>query len=444
MKMLSRGDGRVVKTVQKQRLTPEKAYRLSSYCLVHETEGAALLKNTLTRQAAALSPAEWAAARAGDLSGPAAQELARLRFLVEEDYDEYAAYMLALRVLRSLEKREAGIESYTILPTTGCNARCVYCYEEGWRTSAMTEETADAVAAFIVRTKRAGSIHIKWYGGEPLCAPQTVSRICRALREKDVAYESSIITNATLLTPALADEAVGLWKLRYAQVSLDGARADYEARKRYLNPRLHNYDAAMAGAALLAERGVKVTLRCNFDAENLPGLPAFFADCAERFGGFENVGGYLEQLFQSSGTENGEALYRAAEEAAKRAAGLRFSRPGSISESLKTHHCIADSGGKGVVIDPSGGLYLCEHMSGKPFATIRDEEIAFPHLAVQTAESCRTCPFLPDCTPFRKTGCPVKNTACRTQMELLTVRELEKLYRDGEGEAEDAPEGGCS
>ncbi len=449
MELLFKGDGRVVKTVQKNKLYPERGYRLSGFVFAHPTDDAVLLKNTLTKQVYALSPEEWTAVQAADLSHPAAQELAKLRFLVERDYDEPARYGFALSVLRAMEEKKPGIAAYTILPTTACNARCVYCYEEGIVPRAMTPENADAVIDFICRTRREGEIRLAWFGGEPLLGAPVVSRICRALRDRGVEFASSIITNGTLLTPEMAAEAAELWKLKRAQVSMDGARQDYVNRKCYVNPELHNYDRAMEAAELFSDAGVNVVLRVNYDAENLPRMQEFFDDCAARFGERKNVGVYLEQLFQSATTEENAALYRAAAETESGLKATGLSPVVRGERRLRTSYCMADSGGRSVIIDPEGGLHRCEHDLGdEPFGSIFDATVRFPHTEPVLAPECGDCVFLPDCTAFRKSCCPVKTAACRTQMALRTERELEALLRraaeaENAGEDEDESEDEC-
>ena len=449
MKQLSKGDGRVVKIVKKKTVLPEARCRLSRFVYSCETgDGTALVKNTLTKQVYALDADEWAAVRAADLSHPAARELAELRFLVEPDYDETAQYELVLAVLRTMEPKKTGIGSYTILPTTGCNARCVYCYEEGWPVKTMNDATADAAADFILRTKREKKIRLSWFGGEPLVGAATISRICRKLREAGADYDSSIVTNATLLTPEMVREAAELWHLKRAQVSMDGARADYEARKSYVNAGLHNYDTAMRAVERLSDAGVSVVLRCNYDGENLPRMREFFSDCAARFAGRKNISVYLEQLFQSSTREENAALFLAADRAEAELVPLGLSSGSRVDRALKLHYCMADSGGGSVIIDPEGGLHLCEHLiSGEPFGTVFDEAPVFPAPpAAAIAEECKTCCFLPDCTAFRKSGCPVQIAACRTQTELRTKRALEAMRDNAaEDDAEDAAEetGGC-
>ncbi|MBQ6426806.1 MAG: radical SAM protein [Clostridia bacterium] len=434
MKKLSDGDERVIRIVQKKTLEHDADYRLSGFVFVHETERLILLENTFTRQVYALSREEWDHVQRADLSYPYVAELAGMTFLVEDGYDEVERYLLVLEVMKTLEKQKDGIWKYTILPTTACNARCFYCYENDWIPVTMTERTADAVVDFILRTKQEGRIQLDWFGGEPLCAPGIISRICRSLLDRGVEYSSAMITNGTLMTRELTKEAVDLWHLKSVNVSMDGAREDYEKRKRYVRPDLHNYDKAMEAVSFLADAGVRVSVRCNYDEENLPRLNDFFNDCNARFGARDNIDVYEEQLFQSVNGGNGDALYRAAEDSVRYAIGLGLGYFRNISPRLRTHYCMVD-GGRTVVIDPEGRIYLCEHLLPDDMhGTIFDKgDFRCPKAQIRLADECRSCPFLPECTPFRKNGCPIQKSKCRTQKELETERALDEMLRCAAG-----------
>ena len=426
MLMLSKGDGRVVKTIRKREVSPSVPYCPSAFVFCCETDRGFLLKNTLSQQVFCLSGDERSAFQCGDVTHPAVQELAKLRFLVEADYREQDLYFLVLQVLRTMEKKPEGCSSFTILPTTACNARCVYCYEDGWVSSTMSEETADQVVEYICRSKREGKIRLTWFGGEPLCGAGIISHICRTLTGRRVEFTSHMITNGTLLTPELTAEARDIWHLAHVQVSMDGAREDYEARKRFLRSERFHYDRAMDAVCLLSDADIGVTLRCNYDAENLPGMRAFFDDCAARFGGREKIAIYMEQLFQASRTEDSAALYHAAEAVIQYAESLGLTTRKRALPVFRTRFCIADSCGRAVIIDPQGGLHCGENrIDAEPYGTGFDSEpVSAPMPREELAEECCGCPFLPECTPFRKTGCPVVTTGCRTQMELRTRREL--------------------
>ncbi len=129
---------------------------------------------------------------------------------------EARAYATALFLLKTAEGRKKGYAAYTILPTTGCNARCVYCYEEGMPVHTMTEETVSRLIDFICETKADGPVKLRWFGGEPQAAASIIRRVSAALEERSVAFTSGMITNASMLTRELAHEAKTQWHLRNA------------------------------------------------------------------------------------------------------------------------------------------------------------------------------------------------------------------------------------
>ena len=452
MIQLQSGDDRVIRIIQKNNPRHDRVYRLSQWVYSFEKDGEAVLRSTLSGQAYRLSAEEWSAVRGGNLSSPAAEELAKQRFLVEQDFDDLAQYAMVKAVLQSMEKRERGAKIFTILPTTGCNARCVYCYQQGIAVRNMTAETAERVVEFISREKRQGIVELHWFGGEPLCAAGTISGICRRLREKNVEYKSSITTNGSLFTPELIREAVELWNLKKAQVSMDGAKEDYETRKRYIRPDLHNYEVVMDNVERLAAAGVSIVIRCNCDSRNASRAYGFLDECEARFGSYDNVR-VSPAILNQEWTE-WENSFAASEEQKKLrsyAVELGLAHRRTIPVRLKTHQCMADAGGRNIIIDPDGGLHVCEdRVGGEPLGSIFDAEPpSWPTAPVEPAEECRDCCFLPVCTTHYRKGCPLCPAACRELTERAMREELEAMFdgttesASGAEDAEDAEDAPC-
>lgn len=428
MQLLYKGDSRVVKIIKKKTLRPGARYRLSRFVCSYPADGQIILRSSLSKQIYALDTAEWEALNTDALAEEDRNELAHARFLVEKEYDEFAQYMMVFSALRSMDIPSPGISSYTILPTTACNARCVYCYEEGIKPVNMTLKTADAVVDFILRTKAEGAIRLSWFGGEPLLGAPIISHICRALGEKSVEYSSSVTTNGTLLTPEMAQEAKELWHLSNVQVSMDGARSDYATRKNYSNPARFNYDTAMKSIELFSGTGAFVVIRCNYDNGNLPGMNEFFTDCRNRFGNAENIRIYMAPLFQTVVGSGEDNIYLNAADAENELGKTGLALDGGLELRLRRHYCMADSSTDSVIIDPSGGLHFCEHfVDDDPIGSVfSDSTPSWPKQSSAVADICKDCCFLPDCTPFRRTGCPVKPADCKA----TTSVKSEQLLRD--------------
>ena len=132
--------------------------------------------------------------------GEAYETLTKLvaeQFLVPENRDEAAYYENIIKIARLLTQQRTpkGYRAYTILPTTACNARCVYCFEQGFKYVTMTDECVEQMIRFILdtRCKDGKPIRIRWFGGEPLICEKIIDKVSAALREAGVAFYASMV-----------------------------------------------------------------------------------------------------------------------------------------------------------------------------------------------------------------------------------------------------------
>ena len=422
MKILKHGDERVIKIIKKKHLDGDAGYKVSQFVYQFSEGGRYLLRNTLTKETAELTQSEWKAFEQVRNNGAEREyidnngllQLALTGYIVENDLDEIQQYQSVVFLLKTMAKEKPGLKGYTILPTTACNARCVYCYEEGYAVKTMTPEIADRLIDFICETRQDDTISLRWFGGEPTICAKTISYICGELKKRGVLFKSSMVTNASLITKELAHEMKEQWELKRVQVSLDGARRDYELRKRYISPDKHNYDVVMQSIKFLADEGIKIILRCNFDGENIDRLKGFIDEIKERFESYTNVSLYLSLLYQEQHKESCIDLYRKMFELNDyiSKAGVIHSERSKNKTKLKCNYCMADSMDKSIVIAPDGTFYNCEHMPqhntwGNIFDGITDrnrfDELTTP---AKIDDKCKKCLFLPECTPFYKNGCP--------------------------------------
>ena len=257
-----------------------------------------------------------------------------------------------------------------------------------------------------------------------------------------------MITNASLITKEIAHEANNLWNLKKVQVSLDGDRADYEKRKNYFAPQKHNYDVVMRSIHYLADEGVKVSLRVNFDGENLSNMKKFLDEIKAEFGDMENISLHFAMLYQEKNKDTCIDLYKKMFELNNyiHETGIPHGSKIENSVRLKLNYCMADSMDKNIVIDPDGNFYNCEHLPenntwGNIFDGITDKA-CFDELnkPVDIDEKCRHCCFLPQCTPFYKNGCPGWFEHCCEYKCLKTEYSLQQLLKFAEKNGENHDE----
>ena len=419
MNIIREGDKRVFDIIGRKNIKADRDYRMSTYTYAYSEDSQHLILSTLTGEIVSLSDSEWSlidpennpVISGASLEGKGFEVLTNNCILVYKDDDDYERYQLAVSILKAMEKKK-GVHTYTILPTTGCNARCTYCYEEGMKICTMSDSTARQVVEFIAKTRGDEEITISWFGGEPLVGSKIISYICTSLNERGIPFKSKMITNASLVMPQLLDEAVNNWHLKSVQVSADGARCDYESRKLFADPKKHNYDKLIEVVGLFLERDIKVTLRCNYDQDNIEGMYSFWEDVYNRYGKSDKLSINAAMLFQAHDSENCVELAGKMLELKYQAIERGILHP-EISDKpfkMKSNYCMADSDGRCVVISPEGDLYHCEHLPGNSsFGSIFDEtysitsdERAFKEVAAK----CKGCKFLPGCTTFYCNGCP--------------------------------------
>ena len=441
MDIIREGDKRVFDIIGRKTIKDGHEYRLSVYTYCYSSNGHHIIFSTLTGEIVSLSDSEWSLVdpdknpviSGGSISGKGFETLTNSCILVYREDDDYERYQLAVSILKAMDKKK-GVHTYTILPTTGCNARCIYCYEEGMKVSAMTESTADQVVEFISKTRGDEEISISWFGGEPLVGSKIISRICSGLNAKGIPFKSKMVTNASLVTPELLDEAVNNWHLKKVQVSADGARCDYEARKLYADPQKHNYDRLLEAVGMFLERDIKVTLRCNYDHNNVEGMYSFWEDIYNRYGSTDKLKIYAAMLFQEHVSDGCIELGRRMLELKYKAIknGILHSEISEEPFKMKTNYCMADSDGRSIVITPEGDLYHCEHLPGNTsFGNISDENITFTsdkRAFDEVNVKCRNCKYLPYCTPFYCNGCPNAFEYCCQVKDAETEVRLENLY----------------
>lgn len=88
------------------------------------------------------------------------------KILVSSNAEEF----LKFKALKMLKRYDKSSLSLTIAPTSDCNFRCQYCFENSPEPIYMNDNTEDKLMQFIQQYKNINYLSITWYGGEPLMA----------------------------------------------------------------------------------------------------------------------------------------------------------------------------------------------------------------------------------------------------------------------------------
>lgn len=462
---LYRGDPRVCVLLGKQKL-PEEGVRIrrSRFAYCTYADGKYLLFHTLTRELLAIQPHEinlFADDRllpGSVLQQEPAAKLYGHHFLVPEGTTEYQTYLELKELLVLKEELPKGITHYVILPTTTCNAKCFYCFEQGMRVQKMSPETVEDTLRFILSHKPEGQnkIHIHWFGGEPMCAADHIDRISDGLAEAGIKYTAEMTSNGSLFTEKLAQKAAEKWKIGKIQITLDGMAEEYAKRKRFSDAVSEPFETVTANIHRLIAAGICVTVRLNADENNLGEMfrvtdflrDSFSAEekkrllvyCHSLFG--QSADG-LDACPAGSGTDALEARVLEINDYIQRQ-GLAAHDLGPLF-TLKSHYCMVTAPECNVLIGAEGQLFACDAMpenmrTGDVRTGIDPEAWERAAAPCKVREECRECVFLPQCTEFDR--CPNRTAfdGCFRQEARKLERELRFAYaviRERQKEAAD-------
>lgn len=155
--------------------------------------------------------------------------------------------------------------SICISSTFKCNAKCSYCFEKGIASKEMDKETIDSIVDYIEKNAKLDHTHITWFGGEPLVGFNNILEISQKLNDRNVKFYSSMISNGYLLDKYL-DTMIEECHLKRVQITLDGLYEEYDAVKQL---GINGFSKVISNIHLAIEKKLKVSIRINYNSENL-------------------------------------------------------------------------------------------------------------------------------------------------------------------------------
>lgn len=316
--------------------------------------------------------------------------------------------------------------------TKACNLRCVHCYASAEASAAPGELDHQEGRLLLDDLRGFGVPAVLFSGGEPLARPDALELMAYA---RSIGLNATLSTNGTLIDDAMAD-ALARIDLRYAGISIDGARARHDQ----LRGQPGAYDASIAAIRRCRERGIRTGVRFTVHALNQIDLEDVIGMCA-REGvnrlciyhlAYAGRGGRMQRV-DLSPDQTRRVVDRIC------ASALELHRDGSDLEVLTVgnhadaaylltrlaasdttresaaHAKLAGSGGNRsgcniASIDPLGNVhydqfswhYDCGNVRDQPFSRIwsqaRDPRLAvLRDRATHLPERCRSCRFLDVC-----------------------------------------------
>lgn len=425
---------KIVSTVLGNQEKKSAEYRLLHFCVLLPYENTNLFYNNLTKEMLLLDYSE-----VDTLKNPTAHlddnfidYLVKNWFLVPLDFEDLKLSKQLTHLARQFNT-DRTINTFEIVTTTACNARCFYCYETGVKQYTMTLETAQAVVDYIMKNRRDGTTVLKWFGGEPTCNTKVIDYICNSLTEKKVDFRSIMISNGYLFNDSMLESAKQIWNLRQVQITLDGNKDTYNRVKNYADKRDKNpFARVIDNIEKILQSEIAVTVRINMDRHNEDELYSLVDFLYGKFAGYKKFSVYSYLLFENAGN------YKNVRSESERVdIGKRFEELQDYIDErgLGGHHrlrndvsisrCMADSYATAFIL-PDGKLGRCEHhVDDDYYGTIFENtpKKIWDQYYSETAE-CSLCPAYPSC--LRLVECKPDMQACYDYQRKESLRKIHK------------------
>ena len=155
-------------------------------------------------------------------------------FILKDSIDEKGLYLKNFYLSRWYSKKLL----FTIVPTTSCNFRCPYCFEQGIKFKTMQDDVKEKAKSLIeerIKTFKPESVGVSFYGGEPLLEKDKIIDFGRFFKRLSMlhgfSYNADIVTNGYLLTDKVALSLYNDAGIKSAQITVDGPESIHDARR---------------------------------------------------------------------------------------------------------------------------------------------------------------------------------------------------------------------
>ncbi len=358
------------------------------------------------------------------------KELRDFRIIVDNLDDEEKEIIQ----LKNDFKNNNGILAITILTTTLCNLRCVYCFES-IRHITMDEkviqQTIKFLREYLVSNNYRG-LSITWFGGEPLfyknIIKEVYTKIVDLVDSLDIELFNGIITNGTLLDEDTFSIIKNMRNLNFVQVTIDGCKETHDARRPLIGQ--SSFDLIINNVSRYIDC-LPFQLRVNIDQTNL-------SDIENLIEYLSKIPGFKEKscIHFAKVVGDNSVCYTNREFAYKYSECCQFLKKYGFINSVKNlvpqvvavqcpsltkHH---------LLLDANGDIYNCWQVVGEVKYRIGTVFNGFTQpeceLVETEQEKCLHCKVYPIC----HTGCPLHydellENNCKYIPELL-IKDIEE------------------
>lgn len=434
MKLISPANQLVSIYLGKQKIKGDGLYRLSSFAIPVNIDNGVLLFHNMTKELVFLSSSLQ------DIDASVREYLIAHWFLVPDSCNERKISNDLSNLLRFHPFTDSG-KSFTILPSTDCNARCFYCFEKDLCKATMDYDTAIQVVNFIKSQTNSKPFKLRWFGGEPLINHEIINYICSELNHSPgKTFVSSLITNGYLLNKEILNEAINEWNLESVQITLDGTAEIYNKAKNYIYDDANAFRVVMDNIKNIADSSVSLKIRLNIDLYNLTDMFSLIDQLGLEIRNKKNISISAVPLFEKAGAfpidrdeTKRETLYEGISRINKKIRATGFVSAERNLLGVRSNCCGADSN-HAIVISPTGELLRCEHITGEQIVGTVFDGVSTISTGVWNEylpdlEICGSCALYPTC--YRLKGCLESEVCTDTIREHRInrlVKQLEQIY----------------
>ncbi len=213
------------------------------------------------------------------------------------ELNDSLTFLLQENIIVSLDENEIAIAYHymnkiiydnqlnvTIIPTQGCNFRCVYCFEDHSNIN-MTDQSELYILKFFDKyIRKYRSVKISWFGGEPLLEKKRILHMMQQIKQKceneGVTIVSDMITNGYLLDLETFKALISNNVLFY-EITIDGFK-DTHDRLRPLISGAGTYDVIVKNLVDIQRncdgKRFRIVIRTNLDKSNANNYTKFVAE----------------------------------------------------------------------------------------------------------------------------------------------------------------------